>query len=980
MRSISFERCRLSFFLLCVLLFFSGSVFSQQIIRGKITDKKNSPLVGATIEVKGTDNRTLADARGSFTINAKRGDIIRVSYVGYQTLEITMGNETELNISLEETIATLDDIVVIGYGTAKKKDLTGAIGSVSEKNFNKGIFSSFDQLIQGKASGVQIINNNGQPGGAITVKIRGNSALSGTGQPLYVVDGVPLDGRSLQAGNNPLNFLNPADIASIDILKDASATAIFGSRAAYGVMIINTKKGQTGSTKLDVAISTGVSSVLKKIRVLNAAEYRDAIIYYGVDPSFNKGADVDAMDEILRHGLQQNYSIAGSGGNENGKYRFSVGFLNQEGIVINTGFKKYSADISTNLKLLTSKKLGLDFHLNSSQYIQDGSALNVNAGYGGIIATALTWNPTDSLKNADGSLKIVPGGSVNPLVLSKFVRDNLKVTTLLGSISPYYKFSDWLEYKLLVSINYSSGISRSSLNQVLNAYLFFPGTGVATIKQSELTTEQITNTLDFNKEIFDNLHLNAVAGYEFTKFINKGFGLSGYGVQGVGFGNYGLDYTNYVQFSDVNSRSISSYIDPSSELRSFFGRTIFNYKDKYLLTATFRADGSTKFGANNKYGYFPSFAFAWNVSKEKFFKIDLINSLKMRGGWGKTGNQEFPPGSSQALYALNNGNIIQINSPNPDLKWQSDRQYNIGIDFSIFNNRITGTMDYFSKTTTNLLFPSPPIQPAPPGSTVRWINLDGEIINKGFEVLINGAVIRKEKFTWDLTVNATFLKNNVSGLPTSVYTGDISGVPVEIIQNGLPIGAFYTRRFLGLDTSTAFYGFSVYEDNGNTFYYVGDPNPKTLLGITSTFRYKKFSLIANMNGSFGQDIYNATLMNLLNVGGIKGGNMALSVYQDPVKEDFANPSQSLSSRYIEKGSFLKMSNLTISYDIGDLAKTFKGTNVYITGQNLFLITKYSGFDPEVNIDRNINGIPSFGIDWARYPSSRTIILGINFSL
>jgi iron complex outermembrane receptor protein len=463
------------------------------------------------------------------------------------------------------------------------------------------------------------------------------------------------------------------------------------------------------------------------------------------------------------------------------------------------------------------------------------------------------------------------------------------------------------------------------------------------------------------------------------KFTNKGFGLSGNGAQPAGFGNYGLDYTNYVQFSDVNGRSISSYIDPSSELRSFFGRTIFNYKDKYLLTATLRADGSTKFGANNKYGYFPSFAFAWNISKEKFFKVDLVNSLKIRGGWGKTGNQEFPPGSSQALYAFQNGggNIIQINSPNPDLKWQSDRQYNIGVDFSMFNNRITGTMDYFSKTTTNLLFPSPPIQPAPPGSTVRWINLDGEIINKGFEVLLNGAIIRKEKFTWDLTVNATFLKNNVSGLDASVSTGDIGGSPVEIIQNGLPMGTFFTRNFLGLDKST---GFSVYEDNGNTFYDVGDPNPKTLLGISSTFRYKKFSLIANMTGSFGQDIYNATLMNLLNVGGIKGGNMALSVYQDPVKERFANPSQSLSSRYIEKGGYLKMSNLTISYDIGDLAKTFKGVKVYITGQNLFLITKYSGFDPEVNIDRSINGIPSFGIDFTRYPSSRSIILGVNFSL
>jgi TonB-dependent starch-binding outer membrane protein SusC len=977
MRSIiSLHTLSMSFFFTLCLLFFSEIVSSQPVIKGKVTGRDGIALSGATIKVKGTNNFTQADSTGNFIIKANRGDVIEISFVGYDNREFELRDETELNISLAETSVNLNEVVVIGYGTVKKKDLTGAVSSTAAKDFNKGIFSSPDQLIQGKVPGVQIINNNGQPGGPITAKIRGNSALSGAGQPLYVVDGVPLDGRSLQAGNNPLNFLNPADIASIDVLKDAPATAIYGSRAAYGVIIINTKKGQTGSTKLDVAISAGVSSILKKIRVLNAGEYRDAIKYYDVSSSFDKGANVDAMNEILQNGLQQNYSIAGSGGNENGKYRFSVGFLNQEGIVINTSFKRYNADIVTNFKLLTSKKLGLDLHLNSSQYVQDGSILS--NGNDGIIITALTWNPTDSLKNADGSVKIVPGGAVNPLVMSKFMRDNLKVTTLLGSISPYYKFSDWLEYKLLISINYSSGVSRSSINQALNVYPFFPPTGLATIKNSELTTEQITNTLDFAKEIFDGLHLNAVVGYESMKFTNKGFGLSGNGAQGAGFGNYGLDYTNYVQFSDVNGRSISSYIDPSFELRSFFGRTIFNNKDQYLFTATFRADGSTKFGANNKYGYFPSFAFAWNVSKEKFFKADLINLLKIRLGWGKTGNQEFPPGSSQALYAFqNNGNIIQINNPNPDLKWQSDRQYNIGIDFSIFNNRITGTMDYFSKTTTRLLFPSPPIQPAPPASTVRWINLDGEIINKGLEVLIHGTIIRNEKLSWDLSVNATFLKNNVSGLPASVSTGDVSGAPVEIIQNGLPMGAFYTRRFLGLDRST---GFSVYEDNGNTFYFVGDPNPKTLLGISSTFRYKKFSIIANMNGTFGQDIYNATLMNLLNVGGIKGGNIALSVYRDPVKESFANPSQSPSSRYIEEADYLKMSNLTISYDIGDIAKTFKGTNVYITGQNLFLITKYSGFDPEVNIDRSINGIPSFGIDFARYPSSRSIILGLTFSL
>jgi iron complex outermembrane receptor protein len=510
----------------------------------------------------------------------------------------------------------------------------------------------------------------------------------------------------------------------------------------------------------------------------------------------------------------------------------------------------------------------------------------------------------------------------------------------------------------------------------MNIYPSWPPGGLASIKNYELTTEQITQTLSVNKEIFQGLHLDAVAGYEYMKFTSQGFSLSGVGGRS-GFGNYGLDYTNYVQFSDANSRRIASYIDPLSELQSFFGRTIFNYNDRYLLTATLRADGSTKFGANNKYGYFPSFAAGWNINKEQFFKIKWVNSFKLRVGWGETGNQEFPAGSSQALYAFqDNGSVSQLNNPNPYLKWQSDRQYDIGIDFSVFNNRISGTFDYFDKTTTNLLYPNPPIQPAPPNSTVTWKNLDGKIINRGLEVLMNGAVIINKNFGWDISVNTTWLENNVSGLPAPVYTAFIGGpnAPVEIIQNGHPMDVFYTRKFLGLDKST---GFSIYEDEGNTFFYVGDPNPKFLLGISSTFRYKKFSMIVNMNGSFGQNIYNHTL-SLLNVSGIKGANIDLSVYQDPVKESFANP-VTFSSRYIQNGDYLKMANLTVSYSVGYTGKTFKKANVYVTAQNLFVITKYPGFDPEVNVAAGITA-PSLGIDYLRYPPSRSIIFGINFSL
>lgn len=964
-----------------VLLFILEFAFAQnKVVTGKVIDSKDrSALSNVSVIAKGTHTGTQTDTTGNFRLIVPLSiRILTMSAIGYSSQDINLSTSNYVEVALVSTASSLDEVVVIGYGTAKKKDLTGAVASVSEKDFNNGIFASPDQLIQGKVSGVQIMYNNGQPGGAATIKVRGTSALTGTGQPLYVIDGVPLDGRSLQARNNPLNFINPDDIASIDVLKDASATAIYGSRAAFGVVIINTKKGQVGPPKLSVAASTGVSSILKKIKILNASQYREAIKYYNASPLNDKGSDVDGLGSILQTGLQQNYTIAVSGGNEKGKYRLSTNFLDQDGIIRNTGFKKYGIDLSTSFRFLENKKLGLDINVNSSQYLQN--VAKGATGASNLIQAALQWNPTDSLRKADGSLKILAGGNANPLALTELIKDNLKVTTILGSISPYYRFTDWLEYKLLVSIDYSPGIFRYSLNQSLLDP--FNQWGFAAIENNELTTEQVTHTLNFNKEILSGLNLNAVAGFEYMKFIRKGFALNGVGADGIGFGNFGLDYTNYLQYSSISNRNISSFADPITELKSFFGRAIFNYKDKYLLTATFRADGSTKFGENNKYGYFPSIAAAWNITKEKFFKIDLINSLKVRAGWGKTGNQEFPSGSAQARYFFqDNGTRIQANSPNPDLKWQSDKQYNIGVDFSILNNRISGTLDYFNKTTTDLLFPSPPIQPAPPLSIVRWINLGGKIINKGLEVLISGAVVRNKEFSWDLSLNATFMKNNVSGMPYPIATGSLqgpgtSGASVEVIQNGLPMNAFFTRKFLGMDTL----GFAIYKDDGNTFYYVGNPNPKTLAGLTSTLRYKNLTFTANMYGAFGQDIFYNTLLNVINVSGISAGrNIALSVYKDPVKESPANP-VTASSRFIVKGNYMKMANLTIGYAFGEVVKPFGEANIYITAQNLFIVTKYPGFDPEANYDGSINGVPSLGIDYAQYPSSRTIIFGVSFSL
>ena len=962
----------------------------QTLLNGAVRGSDGVPLAGATVVVSETKSFTTTDADGLFSIQVQNGQHVEVSFLGYTPYMFTYENQSYLEITLLQVSTLLDEVVITGYGEQARKDLTGSIGSVKEKDFNKGQFTSPDQLIQGRVAGVQISNTSGQPGVAATIKIRGNSVITGTGQPLFVVDGVPLSGVSPRSvtndfgttspNGNPLNFLNPSDIASIDVLKDASAAAIYGSRAAYGVVMITTKKAVTGEPKIDFSLTAGVASIQKEIEILDAEQYREAIEYYDSNPQLDKGGSSDGLGSILRKGVQQNYDIGITGGNNNAKYRFSFGYYDQEGILNKSELKKYSTGISGNFKFLDSKRLGLDVNLIASQFQE--SIPFIRNGIS-IVGDALMWNPTDPFRKPDGSWNIYQDIR-NPLALSEMYNDNSKVSTVLASLAPYYEFTDWLIFKTLISVNYSSGVRRTSLQQGFVPVDFNPAKwGTANIYNNETYTNQITNTLTFHKDLIPGLNLTVIAGFEYQKFSNKGSSVGVFGPQGIGFGNFGLDYTNYIQYSNTSNRSVNSFSDPIVELQSYFGRAIINYKSKYLLTVTFRADGSSKFGAENKYGYFPSLSAAWIMSSEDFFKLDFINYLKFRVGWGKTGNQEFPAGSSVALYGFkNNGGIGQVNNPNPDLKWQADEQFNAGIDLTFLNNKVNATVDYFRKITTDLLYPSYPVQPAPPGTVVTWINLDGEIQNSGLEVTVNATLLDRNSFTWNLGFNTSFLKNQVSGLTSPILTGALhgpgtSGTTVQEIRNGAPMNSFFTRKYLGINPAD---GLSQYEDNGNTFYNVGNPNPTTLLGINTTLQYKKVSLTAYLYGAFGHSIYNNTLNTTLNVGNIETGkNMALSVYENPIKESPANPSTP-SSRYIEKGDYLRMGNATLTYHAGNIGKAFKQMNIYITGQNIFTLTNYSGFNPEVNIDKSVNGVPSLGIDYQAYPAARTILLGINFSL
>jgi len=972
------------------------SLAQTKTVTGKVTDSKGEAVPSATVTVKGTRTSTTTANDGSFRISVPSGsNTLVISSVGYTTKEVDISGTESVSVSLETSNAALNEVVVTGYGTSRKKDLTGSISSVKAKDFNQGALASPDQLIQGKVAGVQITNNSGAPGGEVSVRIRGNNSIRTGNQPLIVVDGVPLDGRSPRPGlgglsgglgdlpgANPLSFINSSDIASIDVLKDASAAAIYGSRGANGVILVTTKRGQSGAPKLDVNVSTGVSNILKKLKVLDAATYRQALTKYGVTGN-DFGASVDALDAILRTGIYQNYNVAVSGGNENGRYRASFGYFDQQGIVLKSGLKKYTTNLSGAYKFLESKKLGLDVNIIASQTVEQTAPVSNNSGFeGSLIGQALQWNPTKPLRNSNGTLNIkdigFTQGNYNPLALSESFDDQIKGTNILASISPYFKLTSDLEYRMMLSTNYATGIRRSQIASWMNLQ-DIENRGFGFYGNGELSTQQITHTLNYNKKISNNLSLGAVAGFEYMKFKNKGMGL-----RAQDFTSNSIPYTNYFQGTTVSSRNTYSYADPDVELQSYFARVNLNLLDKYLLTATFRADGSSKFGANNKYGYFPALGFAWNISNESFMQDNsFINNLKLRLNWGKTGNQEFPAGAAQERYVYSGPQAIRLdNVANPDLKWETTTTYGAGIDFTLFNNKISGTVDYFNKNTTDLLFNFDAIPPAP--AAKYWINLPGNVINSGVEIALNYNILNKKDWSVNYGVNASFLKNELQNYtgPT-IATGEINGQGLtgarsQRLANGYPLSTFYVGKFLGVDKTTGLDLFEGGDANANRF-YLGSANPKLLLGMTASVAYKKLSLTANLNGAFGHYIYNNTVQAALAIGNIANNrNIAESVYNYPVKESPAN-SQPVSDRYLEKGDYLRLANTTLSYNVGNIGKSFKNVNITLTGQNLFVITNYSGFDPEVNTPKTVDGIPSFGIEYTPYPTSRSFILGINFS-
>lgn len=978
-----------------------GQLLAQETnVTGKVTDAKTGGIPGVTVTVKGTTKGTNTDVEGNYQISVPASATLTFSAIGYESKDVPVGNKSVVDVVLSEDVRALEEVVVVGYGTVKKKDATGAVSALGSKDFQKGIVSSPEQLMQGRVAGVQITQSSGEPGGGINVRIRGTSSVLGGNNPLFVVDGVPLSGDNTSSGGdnqgvgrqpakNPLNFLNPDDIASMDILKDASATAIYGSRGANGVVLITTKKGR-GKGSLDYGYSLGISNITKKYDLLNAAEYRAA---GGQD----QGANTDWQDVLFRTALTHQHNLSYGGGDASGNYRFSLGYLNQEGIVQTSNMKRYSIGFSGQKKFINDK-LTIGSNLNFANTIDAGVPISENIGFeGDLMGSILKANPTRAVFNADGTYNQVTNSEPNPAAFVNLSKDRNNTLRALGNINAELEIVKGLKFKTVLGFDKS----MASRKQAYSKDLYVTGIrdlGRVYIRDVETNNQLWENYFTYDKE-FGNVTLNALLGYSYQSFEigTKNVTATRFRTNNLDLMINNLGIAGTVTPKDETAvATVGSVIQNSSfvkdELQSYFGRVNlgFGANSKYLFTGTLRVDGSSKFGGNNKYGYFPSGAFKWKLVEENFIPKDVFTDLSLRIGYGLTGNQAIPHNvydrrDRYGDYSINDtgtnisgGGLSAVAFNNPDLKWESTVASNLGIDFSFFKGRLGGSIDLYNKSTRDLLFKVVAPQPAPNPFVYR--NLDTDIQNRGIELSLNAAVIDGKKFSWEVLVNASYNKNMVKDLVGTYNTGEIngqglSGAFAQRLAAGQPLFAWYLREFGGFD------------ENGNSIYPNGDvqqflngksPLPKVNAGLTNNFRYGNFDLNFFFNGVFGNYIYSNTANAFFTQGSFNNGR---NVTKDVIGNgEGALNAPDVSTRFLQKGNFVRLQNLTLGYRVPMKAnKVISNARLFITGQNLLTFTKYKGQDPEVNTDKQLEGIPSFGIDYTAYPRARTWTIGVNVS-
>lgn len=966
-----------------------GVQAQEKMITGTVKGADGTGLPGVTVQVKGTNKGTQTEVTGEYKISAAPNSTLVFSFVGMNTEEIQIGDKTVVNVTMSDDTKALQEVVVVGYGTVKKKDATGAVNAIGTKDFQKGVVVSPEQLMQGRVAGVQITQSSGEPGGGINVRIRGTSSVFGGNNPLFVIDGVPLAGDNTssdasasgvgrQPAKNPLNFLNPDEIASIDILKDASATAIYGSRGANGVVLITTKKGK-GKGTLEYGYSLGMSNITKRYDLLSAAEFRAA---GGQD----QGGNTDWQNELFRTGYTNQHNLAYGGGDASGNYRFTLGFLNQQGIIKESDIKRYSIGFNGSKKFIQDR-LTISSNINIANNQDANVPVSENIGFtGDLLGNILKANPTRSIYNTDGTFTQPGVTEPNPLAFIVLSQDNTNSLRALGNINAELQIYKDLKFKTVVGFDksFSSRKAAYSRDLVIEGN---GGIGRAYVGDIETDNKLWENYFTYDKEL-NGISVNALLGYSYQSFSRSTKNISAANFRTSDL-NLMLNNLASANAGKFGSNVINNSSSETDELQSYFGRVNVGIKDKYLLTATLRADGSTKFGGNNKYGYFPSFAAKWKIMNESFAPKTLFDDLALRVGYGLTGNQSIPHnlydrrdrysgwGINQGADNIEGGGLNAVAFNNPNLKWETTSSINIGLDFAILKNRISGTIDFYQKNTRDLLFYVVSAQPAPTPFT--WKNLDTDIENRGVEISLTGAVVDQKDFGWEVLLNAGFNKNLVKNLNGVFDTGEINGQGLtgafaQRIAAGQPLFAYFLREFGG------------YDENGNSLYPNGDfqqflngksPLPTATGGLTNNFRYKNFDLSLFFNGVFGNYLYSNTENAFFTKGSFANGR---NVTKDVVssKEGPLN-APDVSTRFLQKGDFVRLQNLNLSYRFPLQSKTISNLRVFLTGQNLMTFTKYTGQDPEVSTNKSINGIPSFGIDYTAYPRARTWTIGANIS-
>lgn len=967
----------------------------KRTVSGIVTDSKNEPLIGVNVTIKNASTTgTITDIDGKYSLEIPSGNSVLVfSYIGYSTQEVKVSNRSVVDIVLKDDMQALEEVVVVGYGTMKKSDLTGSVSSITSDNFKLGTDLTPQQLMQGAFSGVNISQNSGKPGGSNTIRVRGGTSITASNDPLYVIDGVPIStsagvnqsniGSSTtdffdQEPINPLSNINPNDIESINILKDASATAIYGSRGANGVIMITTKKGKAGMRQLDYSFNLGVSTVAKKLDVLTGDEYRKTVSELGLTLD-DKGQNTDWQDVIFRTAISQNHYVSFMSGSENTSYRASAGYSNQNGVMEGSGMKSANARMNINHKALNDKlKLNMNISYGETNSDQAPVSNTVGSEMGSsMLYEAYVFNPTYPIYNEEGDYYDVPPYRVNPASFSKELLDERATSQFLGNLT-----ADWNFYKPF-TLQVNAGYNKNTINR--NSYISKSNllgngnNGYVTVQKLSDYSKLLETILKYNQS-FGKHNIDAMVGYSWQYFYSEGQTTKAYGFLSDNFKWYSLAAAQTVE-------SVSSYAE-SNTLISMYGRINYNYADKYLLTATVRRDGSSRFGSGNKWGIFPSVAASWRISQEDFFQNDIMSDLKLRASFGITGSQEIGNYNSlSTLGASTNGYLvggekITIVLPqqytNPDLKWEQTAQTDIGIDFGFLNGKIRGSIDYYYKKTTDLLLSV--AVPSPSLITTQIANV-GTVTNQGIELDLSFDLMRTKNFAWDANLNLSHNKNEVVSLSNGQWTGDnmqvapcqgqgLSGTYAQLIMPGQPIGTFYGKRFIGVVD-----GVEQFANDGESE-VIGCAQPDLTFGLGTNLQYKNWTLSLNFRGSIGNDVYNCTANNLAYLSNLPGRNVLKEAVTSGVNRDQAKV---YSSRFIEDGSFVRLDNLSLGYNFSLPKLYISNARVFVSAQNLFVITGYSGADPEVNSEISRTGVAPLGVDYLSYPKARTFSMGINLS-